>query len=81
MQALNLRRKFEMERMLEMENVKEFTDRLMQITLPELLNALEALEQRRAYKQNGLTEGAFFARQREASQSNMQRTRQNEYVK
>ncbi|XP_071926089.1 uncharacterized protein [Coffea arabica] len=103
MQVLNLRREFELLRMKDTENIKEYSDRLLnvvnkirligeqlpdsrvvekvlvclperfeakissledsrdqsQMTLPELINALEAQEQRRAIRTEEVIEGAF----------------------
>nr|XP_027118771.1 uncharacterized protein LOC113736014 [Coffea arabica] len=103
MQVLNLRREFELLRMKDKENIKEYSDRLLnvvnkitligeqlpdsrvvekvlvslperfeakissledsrdlsQMTLPELINALEAQEQRRAIRTEEVIEGAF----------------------
>ncbi|XP_027182312.1 uncharacterized protein LOC113780733 [Coffea eugenioides] len=103
MQVLNLRREFELLRMKDTENIKEYSDKLLdvvnkirligeqlpdsrviekvlvsllerfeakissledsrdlsQITLPELINALQAQEQRRAIRKEEAVEGAF----------------------
>ncbi|XP_071917228.1 uncharacterized protein [Coffea arabica] len=103
MQVLNLRREFELLRMKDTENIKEYSDKLLdvvnkirligeqlpdsrviekvlvsllerfeakissledsrdlsQITLPELINALQAQEQRRAIRKEETVEGAF----------------------
>ncbi|XP_071900906.1 uncharacterized protein [Coffea arabica] len=105
MQVLNLRREFELLRMKDKENIKEYSDKLLnvvnkirligeqlpdsrvvekvlvslserfeakifsledsmdvsQMTLPELINALEAQEQRRAIRTEEVIEGAFQA--------------------
>jgi hypothetical protein len=106
MQVLNLIREFEMQRMKELETIKDYFDRLLDIinkvrllgtnfsdsrivqkilvtvpekfeatissienskdvssiTLAELLNALQAQEQRRLMRQAGSVEGVFFAK-------------------
>lgn len=111
MQVLNLIKEFEMQRMKELETIKEYSDRLLDnvnkvrllstdfsdsrivqkilvtvpekfeatisslensrdvssITLAELLNALQAQEQRRLMRQEGYMEGVFQA----VSQNNM----------
>ncbi|XP_071916203.1 uncharacterized protein [Coffea arabica] len=105
MQVLNLRREFELLRMKDKENIKDYSDKLLNIvnkirligeqlpdsrvlekvlvslpkrfevkissledsrdlswmTLPELINALEAQEQRRAIRTEEVIEGAFQA--------------------
>jgi len=106
MQALNLIREFELQRMKESESVKEYSDRLLsiankvrllgsvlndsrivekllvtvpesfeatittlentkdlsKISLAELLNALQAQEQRRVMRQDGVVEGALLVK-------------------
>ncbi|KAG6480156.1 hypothetical protein ZIOFF_063634 [Zingiber officinale] len=71
MQVLNLIRDFEMQKMKKTETIKEFeatittfenTKDLTRITLAELLNALQAQEQRRAMRREGEIEGALPAR-------------------
>ncbi|KAL4387188.1 hypothetical protein GQ457_09G029600 [Hibiscus cannabinus] len=79
MQVLNLRREYEMLRMKESESVKEYADRLMkivnqirlfdskdisQLSLAELVNSLQAVEQRKAYRLEEPSEVAFLAKQR-----------------
>ncbi|KAH1097825.1 hypothetical protein J1N35_014746 [Gossypium stocksii] len=79
---INLRRDFENLKMKEVEMVKQYADRIMAvisslqdsrdlstISLSELINALYALEQRRASKEKGHTEDVFQTRNKDVASS------------
>ncbi|KAA0060156.1 Retrovirus-related Pol polyprotein from transposon TNT 1-94 [Cucumis melo var. makuwa] len=72
--VLNLIREFELQKMKETESIKEYSVRntkdLTQITLAEILNALQAQEQRRAMRQEGAVEGALPAKHHENVRNN-----------
>ncbi|TYK19521.1 Retrovirus-related Pol polyprotein from transposon TNT 1-94 [Cucumis melo var. makuwa] len=74
MRVLNLIREFELQKMKETESIKEYSVRntkdLTQITLAEILNALQAQEQRRAMRQEGAVEGALPAKHHENVRNN-----------
>ncbi|XP_057453516.1 uncharacterized protein LOC130745348 [Lotus japonicus] len=72
MQVLNLIREFELQRMKESETAKQYADKFLgiankntkdpsQITLVEVLHALQAQEQRRMMRQEVAAEDAFLA--------------------
>ncbi|KAA0037127.1 gag-pol polyprotein [Cucumis melo var. makuwa] len=81
MRVLNLIREFELQKMKEIKSIKEYSVRLLdianqirllestkdltQITLAEILNALQAQEQRKAMRQEGAVEGALPAKHHE----------------
>ncbi|KAL4290711.1 hypothetical protein GQ457_14G023780 [Hibiscus cannabinus] len=69
MQVLNLIREFELQRMKESKTIKEYSNRLFEIvnkvSLAELVNALQAQEQRRLMRQEQVVEGALPAKHHE----------------
>ncbi|EOY13163.1 Uncharacterized protein TCM_031688 [Theobroma cacao] len=73
MQALNLQREFEMLRIKKEETIQEFSRKtheveesrdIPRLTLSEFINALEAQEQRKAFKEEDYTDSALVARTR-----------------
>ncbi|KAA0040677.1 pol protein [Cucumis melo var. makuwa] len=86
MRVLNLIQEFELQKMKETKSIKEYSFRLLnianqirllentkdltQITLAEILNALQAQEQRRVMRQEGAVEGALPAKHHENVRNN-----------
>ncbi|WRX18823.1 protein of unknown function DUF4219 - like 4 [Theobroma cacao] len=66
MQALNLNREFEILRMKDNESIKEYSYKIMklvnQLRLLELVNALQAQEQKRAYRNDDAIANALVVR-------------------
>ncbi|EOY13053.1 Uncharacterized protein TCM_031572 [Theobroma cacao] len=92
-QAFNLTRQFEMLTMDESETIREFFGKMMgivnqlrlledsrdigQMTLKELVNALEGLEQRRAFRQNRLIKSVLVAKAKNQKQGHVEKVCKN----
>ncbi|KAH9697052.1 hypothetical protein KPL71_023444 [Citrus sinensis] len=86
MQVLNLIREFELQKMKESETIKEYSDRLRgiankdmsKISLAELLNSLQAPEQRRLMRQDVNPEGALAAKHHGADKNKKEKKKGQE---